>query len=141
MTSYVKRVGDLTDPENFEKAVAEANKNGEHVDIGKDVFVLFPTMGKTREQNEEMLSAVNERLFRDGYLPTYNVNGMVDTIAEHKLALLEIKSALMYRISRDLDSLSRCGRLYLCGEWWDDEECETVRMVARRARIEVIYER
>lgn len=28
MTSYVKRVGDLTDPENFEKAVAEANKNG-----------------------------------------------------------------------------------------------------------------
>lgn len=29
MTSYVKRVGDLTDPENFEKAVAEANKNGE----------------------------------------------------------------------------------------------------------------
>ena len=33
MTSYVKRVGDLTDPENFEKAVAEANKNGEHVDI------------------------------------------------------------------------------------------------------------
>ena len=33
MTSYVKRVGDLTNPENFEKAVAEANKNGEHVDI------------------------------------------------------------------------------------------------------------
>ncbi|MEE0225593.1 hypothetical protein [Senegalimassilia anaerobia] len=33
MTSYIKRVGDLTDPENFEKAVAEADKNGEHVDI------------------------------------------------------------------------------------------------------------
>lgn len=29
MSSYVNRVGDLTDPENFEKAVAEANKNGE----------------------------------------------------------------------------------------------------------------
>lgn len=46
--------------------------------MSKDVFVLFPTVGKTREQNEEMLSAVNERLFRDGYLPTHNVNGMVD---------------------------------------------------------------
>lgn len=107
--------------------------------MSEDVFVLFPTMGKTREQNEEMLSAVNERLFRDGYLPTHNVNGMVDTVTEHKLALFEIKSALMYRISRDLDSLSRCGRLYLCGEWWDDEECKTVRMVARRTGIEVIY--
>lgn len=29
MTSCVKRVGDLTDPERFEKAVEEANKNGE----------------------------------------------------------------------------------------------------------------
>lgn len=109
--------------------------------MSKDVFVLFPTMGKTREQNEEMLSAVNERLFRDGYLPTHNVNGMVDAITEHKLALLEIKSALMYRISRDLDSLSRCGRLYLCGEWWDDEECTTVQSIAVRNGIEVIYER
>ena len=37
MTSYVKRVGDLTDPENFEKAVAEANKNGEldNFDVSK----------------------------------------------------------------------------------------------------------
>lgn len=29
MTSRIKRVGDLTDPESFEKAVEEANKNGE----------------------------------------------------------------------------------------------------------------
>lgn len=29
MSAYVKRVGDLTDPENFENAFAEANKNGE----------------------------------------------------------------------------------------------------------------
>jgi len=37
MTSYVKRVGDLTDPENFEKAVAEASKNGEldNFDVSK----------------------------------------------------------------------------------------------------------
>lgn len=36
MTSYVKRVGDLTDPENFEKTVAEANKNGELDDFDTD---------------------------------------------------------------------------------------------------------
>lgn len=29
MPSYIKRIGDLTDPENFEKAVEEANANGE----------------------------------------------------------------------------------------------------------------
>lgn len=29
MISCIKRVGDLTDPESFEKAVEEANKNGE----------------------------------------------------------------------------------------------------------------
>lgn len=108
--------------------------------ISKDVFVLFPVAGKTREQNEEMLSAVNERLFRDGYLSTHNVNGMVDSISEHKLVLLEIKSVLLYRISRDLDSLSRCGRLYLCGEWRDDEECTTVQGLAVRNGIEVLYE-
>ncbi len=109
--------------------------------MSKDIFVLFPTAGKTREQNEEMLSAVNKRLFMEGYLPTHNVNGMVDSITEHKLALLEIKSALLYRISRDINSLSRCGRLYLCGEWWTDEECTTVQSLAVRAGIEVIYER
>lgn len=109
--------------------------------ISKDVFVLFPTVGKTREQNEEMLSAVSERLFRDGYLLTHNVNGMVDTITEHKAALLEIKSVLLYRVSKDLDALNRCGRLYLCGEWWDDEECTIVLCVAERIGIEVIYER
>lgn len=109
--------------------------------IRKDVFVLFPTKGKTREQNEETLSVVNERLFKEGYLPTHNVNGMVDTITEHKLVLLRIKSVLLYRISRDLDSLSRCGRLYLCGEWRGDEECTTVQSIAVRNGIEVIYER
>lgn len=109
--------------------------------MSKDIFVLFPTAGKTREQNEEMLSAVNERLFMEGYLPMHNVNGMVDTITEHKLSLLEIKSALLYRVSRDLDALNRCGRLYLCGEWRKDEECTTVQSLAVCAGIEVIYER
>ena len=36
MTSYVKRVGDLTDPENFEKTVVEANKNGKLDDFDTD---------------------------------------------------------------------------------------------------------
>lgn len=71
----------------------------------------------------------------------HNVNGMVDTISEHKLALLDIKSALLYRISRDLDCLNRYGRLYLCGEWRDDEECRTVHLLALLHGMEVIYER
>ena len=109
--------------------------------MSKDIFVLFPVAGKTREQNEDMLSAVNAKLIPDGYLPMHNVNGMVDTITEHKAALLEIRSVLLYRISKDLDALNRCGRLYLCGEWRDDEECTMVRCVAERIGIEVIYER
>ena len=109
--------------------------------MSKDIFVLFPTAGKTREQNEEMLSAANKRLFGEGYLPVHNVNGIVGIITEHKLSLLEIKSALLYRISMDLDAMNRCGRLYLCGEWWTDEECTTVQGLAVRAGIEVIYER
>ena len=40
MSAYVKSVGDLTVPENFEKAVAEANKNGELDNF--DVSTLEP---------------------------------------------------------------------------------------------------
>lgn len=108
--------------------------------MSKDIFVLFPTVGKTREQNEEMFSAARDRLFRAGYLPIHNVNGVIDGIAEHELALSGIKSALLYRISRDLLSLSKCGSLYLCGEWWDDEECVAVQSIAERNGIEVVCE-
>lgn len=108
--------------------------------MSKDIFVLFPTVGKTSEQNEEILSAANERLFAAGYLPTHNVNGLIDSVSEHELALSGIKSALLYRISRDLLSLSKCGRLYLCGEWWDDEECVAVQSIAGRNGIEVVCE-
>lgn len=108
--------------------------------MSKDIFVLFPTVGKTREQNDEMLSAANERLFKAGYLPTHNVNGMIDGITEHELALSGIKSALLYRISMDLLALSKCGSLYLCGEWWNDEECVAVQSIAGHNGIEVLYE-
>ena len=107
--------------------------------MSKDIFVLFPTMGKTREQNEEMLSKVNRRLRKYGYLTVHNANGLLDGFSEHELESVGAESVFLYRVLGDIRALILCERLYLCGEWWDDEECTTVRSIAVRGGIRVIY--
>lgn len=100
----------------------------------KVVMILQATTGKTQKEISEEYSKATAKLILEGY-KVYNPSFVWN---EEKLKQNGIKNIELYKISKELDAISKCDAIYFCDNWESEYSCHWLLFMAIACEVEIL---